>query len=103
MSADRRPHRVLHLIPSDAIGGVEMAAHSLPAGLGGDNAILDDPGNAGAIAHAVVGAWVGVRLSKTGRQCSYRAGRQDLRADPHRLQLHDWRQRGGHDAAQEGR
>ena len=62
MSADRRPHRVLHLIPSDAIGGLETAAHSLPAGLDGDNAILDDPGKAGAMAQAAVGAWVGVPL-----------------------------------------
>lgn len=36
MNADRQPFGVLHLIPSDTIGGVEMAAHSLPAGLHGD-------------------------------------------------------------------
>lgn len=36
ISADRQPFSALHLIPSDAIGGIEMATHSLPAGLHGD-------------------------------------------------------------------
>jgi len=33
MTLRKRPIKVLHLIPHDAIGGVEMAAHSLPDGV----------------------------------------------------------------------